>query len=226
MDYNRVINARCLGQQPYDDVYQCMQRFTARRSKTTTDELWLLQHPPVYTLGRNGKLEHLRSPGQIPVQQVDRGGQVTYHGPGQVVMYALLDLTRRGKGVRQLVNALENAVIRLLHEYDILAEARHDAPGVYVQGRKLAALGLRVRHGCSYHGLSLNVAMDLEPFSRINPCGYADMAVTQLQDLGIDMPVAKVAKTIATLFAQQFGYDELMWEDDTVEHLRAAGGQA
>jgi lipoyl(octanoyl) transferase len=226
MDYNRIINARCLGYQPYDDVYQCMQRFTERRDKSTIDELWLVEHPPVYTLGRNGKLEHLRSPGQIPVQHVDRGGQVTYHGPGQVVMYALLDLTRRGKGVRQLVHALENAVIRLLHEYDILAEARHDAPGVYVQDRKIAALGLRVRHGCSYHGLSLNVAMDLEPFGRINPCGYADMAVTQLRDLGIEMPVAKAAKTIATLFAQQFGYDELMWEDDTVEHLRAAGGQA
>jgi lipoyl(octanoyl) transferase len=161
-----------------------MQEFTATRTVSTTDELWVVEHPPVYTQGMNGKPEHLLDLGDIPLVQTDRGGQVTYHGPGQIVVYVLIDLRRRGWGVRQLVGLLEQAVIDLLTGYGIAAHTRRDAPGVYVQGKKIAALGLRVRHGCSYHGLSLNVVMDLAPFQRINPCGYAELEVTQLCDEG------------------------------------------
>ncbi len=162
-----------------------MRRFTEQRDGNTADELWLVQHPPVFTLGLNGKPEHLLAPGEIPVVAADRGGQVTYHGPGQLVVYVLLDIRRRSLGVRRLVSILEHAVIRLAAGHDILAYPRPDAPGVYVDGAKLASIGLRVRRGCSYHGLSLNVDMDLEPFARINPCGYQGLAVTQLRQLGV-----------------------------------------
>jgi lipoyl(octanoyl) transferase len=175
---------RDLGYCDYLPVWHAMQKFTAARTEDTADELWLVEHPPVYTQGMNGKPEHLLDPGTITVIQVDRGGQVTYHGPGQAVVYVLVDLRRRGWGVRQLVGFMEQAVIDLLADYGITAHARRDAPGVYVGNSKVAALGLRVRRGCSYHGLSLNVAMDLEPFQRINPCGYAGMEVTQVSDLG------------------------------------------
>jgi lipoyl(octanoyl) transferase len=174
---------RELGRRDYVPVWQAMQSFTDRRDADTGDELWLVEHPPVFTLGLNAKAEHLLDPGDIPVVQVDRGGQVTYHGPGQVVVYALLDLRRLGLGPRQIVTALERGVIDLLAEQGIAAVGRRDAPGVYVDGAKIAALGLRVRRGCCYHGLSLNLAMDLEPFSRINPCGYPGLQVTQLSDL-------------------------------------------
>ena len=160
-----------------------MQTFTDQRDADTPDELWLVEHPPVFTLGLAGKPEHVLDAGPIPVLRCDRGGQVTYHGPGQVVLYALLDLNRSGLGVKALVTLLEQAVIDLLAGLDITAERRPGAPGVYVAGAKIAALGLRVRRGCCYHGLSFNVAMDLSPFARINPCGYAGMAVTQLRDL-------------------------------------------
>jgi lipoyl(octanoyl) transferase len=159
-----------------------MQAFTDRRNPATPDEIWLLEHPPVFTLGQAGRPEHLLDPGEIPVLQVDRGGQVTYHGPGQLVLYLLLDLRRRRLGVRQLVSLMEQAVVGLLGSYGIGASARRDAPGVYVEARKIASLGLRVRHGCSFHGLSLNVNMDLAPFQRINPCGYPGLEVTQLVD--------------------------------------------
>lgn len=175
---------RDLGYCDYLPVWHAMQKFTAARTEDTADELWLVEHPPVYTQGMNGKPEHLLDPGTIPVIQADRGGQVTYHGPGQAVVYVLVDLRRRGWGVRQLVGFMEQAVIDLLADYGITAHARRDAPGVYVENGKIAALGLRVRRGCSYHGLSLNVAMDLEPFQRINPCGYAGMEVAQVSDLG------------------------------------------
>ena len=174
---------RELGLQPYEQVWQDMQLFTDQRSETTADELWLLQHSPVYTLGKNGKPDHILDALDIPVIKSDRGGQVTYHGPGQVIVYTLLDLNRRRIGVRELVTRIENSVIELLEDYDIRANARKDAPGVYVEGRKIAALGLRVRKGCSFHGLALNVDMDLEPFSRINPCGYQGLEVTQLSEL-------------------------------------------
>jgi lipoyl(octanoyl) transferase len=174
---------RELGRREYVPVWQAMQSFTDHRDADTGDELWLVEHPPVFTLGLNAKAEHLLDAGDIPVVQVDRGGQVTYHGPGQIVVYALLDLRRLGLGPRQIVTALERGVIDLLAEQGIAAVGRRDAPGVYVDGAKIAALGLRVRRGCCYHGLSLNLAMDLEPFSRINPCGYPGLQVTQLSDL-------------------------------------------
>ena len=174
---------RELGLQPYEQIWQDMQLFTDQRSETTADELWLLQHSPVYTLGKNGRPDHILDAQDIPVIKSDRGGQVTYHGPGQVIVYTLLDLNRRHIGVRELVTRIENSVIKLLEDYDIRANARKDAPGVYVDGRKIAALGLRVRKGRSFHGLALNVDMDLEPFSRINPCGYLGLEVTQLSDL-------------------------------------------
>ena len=174
---------RELGLQPYEQIWQDMQLFTDQRSETTADELWLLQHSQVYTLGKNGKPDHILDAQDIPVIKSDRGGQVTYHGPGQVIVYTLLDLNRRRIGVRELVTRIENSVIELLEDYDIRANARKDAPGVYVDDRKIAALGLRVRKGRSFHGLALNVDMDLEPFSRINPCGYQGLEVTQLSEL-------------------------------------------
>jgi lipoyl(octanoyl) transferase len=178
-----------------------MQNFTAARSADTPDELWLVEHPPVYTLGLNGKAQHLpRMDNGIPVIKVDRGGQITYHGPGQILVYALLDLRRRGLGVREMVRKFENAVIELLADYGIEAIGREDAPGVYVSGAKVAALGLRVRNGCCFHGLSLNVDMDLSPFLAIDPCGYPGLQVTQLRDLGIDEQAESVAdKLLAKL---------------------------
>jgi len=197
---------RRLGLRDYLPTWQAMRAFTDNRTTDTPDELWLLEHPAVFTQGLNGKAAHLRDAGNIPVIQVDRGGQITYHGPGQLVVYLLLDLQRRGWGVRQLVTAMEQAVINLLGEYGILGAARRDAPGVYVNGAKIAALGLRVKHGKCYHGLSLNVAMDLAPFQRINPCGYADMPVTQLADLAGPSDLDQVAARLTMRLGQQLGY--------------------
>lgn len=180
-----MIIVKHLGLADYPTTWAAMQRFTANRTDETPDEIWILQHPPVYTLGLNGKPEHMPQNSAIPVIKIDRGGQITYHGPGQIVAYLLVDLKRRGLGVRELVSRMEQAVINVLDSYGIKSESRLDAPGVYVAGKKIAALGLRIKHGCSYHGLSLNVDMDLSPFSAINPCGYANMEVTQTKDLGI-----------------------------------------
>jgi lipoyl(octanoyl) transferase len=185
---------RRLGLCEYAPVWQEMQAFTGRRDAGTEDEVWLLEHPPVFTLGMNGKSEHLLAPGDIPVTEVDRGGQVTYHGPGQLVAYVLLDLRRLGIGVRGLVDVLEDSTIAWLATKGVTARSRAGAPGVYVDGAKLAALGLRVRRGCSYHGLALNVDMDLSPFGRINPCGYQGLAVTQLRALGIDLTVDEAGR--------------------------------
>ncbi|MBX9705056.1 MAG: lipoyl(octanoyl) transferase LipB [Gammaproteobacteria bacterium] len=179
---------RDLGLVDYQSAWQQMRDFTDARTDTTPDEIWLLQHPPVFTQGQAGKAEHLLNPGDIPVIQTDRGGQVTYHGPGQLVAYTLIDIERAGLNTRQLVQKLEQALIALLAEYKITAHTKSGAPGVYVNDAKIASIGLRVRNGCSYHGLALNIDMDLEPFGRINPCGYAGMAVTQLNDL-LDVPV-------------------------------------
>ena len=173
-----------LGVQPYEPVYQQMRAFTLARDTATPDELWFLQHPPVFTQGQAGKEEHVLAPGDIPVVRSDRGGQVTYHGPGQLVVYVLVDLQRLGYGIRSLVTRLEQAMVDCLAGYGIAAAGRRDAPGVYVDGRKIASLGLRVRNGRTYHGLALNVAMDLEPFARINPCGYKGLAMTQVSALG------------------------------------------
>ncbi|MGH8769464.1 MAG: lipoyl(octanoyl) transferase LipB, partial [Burkholderiales bacterium] len=181
-----------------------MQSFTAARKVGTPDELWLVEHPPVYTLGLNGKTQHLpRTENGIPVITVDRGGQITYHGPGQIVVYTLLDLRRRGLGVRALVRKLENVVIELLADYGIEANGRDDAPGVYVAGAKVAALGLRVRNGCCFHGLSLNVEMDLSPFQAIDPCGYPGLRVTQLRDLGIDDQAETVTDKLLAKLANE-----------------------
>ncbi|MDB2330755.1 lipoyl(octanoyl) transferase LipB [Alteromonas sp.] len=166
---------RQLGLQDYEPIWQAMQRFTDTRDDTTADELWLVEHKPVFTQGQAGKEEHILMPGDIPVVKVDRGGQVTYHGPGQQVIYLMLNIRKRKLGVRHLVNAMEESVVALLAQYGITAYPKPDAPGVYVEEKKVCSLGLRIRNGCSFHGLALNVNMDLAPFQRINPCGYAGM---------------------------------------------------
>lgn len=187
---------RHLNHQPYADTWQAMQAFTQQRSADTPDELWTVEHPPVYTLGLSGKREHLLNIGDIPVVHSDRGGQVTYHGPGQVVIYTLIDIKRLPINIRELVTLLENAMIAALADYGINAQARADAPGVYVQGKKIGSIGLRIKNHCSYHGLSLNNAMDLRPFTLINPCGYAGLAMTQLADLGVHVATAEAAALI------------------------------
>lgn len=209
------------GRCPYEPTWQAMQAFTETRGPDSADELWLLEHPPVFTLGRNARDEHLLDPGPIPVVAVDRGGQVTYHGPGQVMAYLLLDLRRRGEGVRWLVGGMEQAVIRLLATADITAEARSDAPGVYVEGAKVASLGLRVRRGCSYHGLALNVAMDLAPFDRINPCGFRGLPVTQLRDLGLPWTPEEAATRLLEELAAVLGEPE--WREEATGPEGLAG---
>jgi lipoyl(octanoyl) transferase len=180
----------------YEPTWRAMQRFTEERDAATPDEIWFLEHRPVFTLGMNASRAHLLDPGGIPVVQIDRGGQVTYHGPGQLVVYPLVDLKRAGLGIRDFVTALERAVIELAARYGITAQCRRHAPGVYVDGRKLASVGVRVRRGGSYHGLALNVAMDLAPFRRINPCGYPGLEMTQLADLGGPRSVAASAAAL------------------------------
>lgn len=201
---------RDLGTRDYAAVWRAMQVFTEARDGGTADEIWLVEHPPVFTLGLNGRPEHLLAPGSIPVVNVDRGGQVTYHGPGQIVLYPLLDLRRLGLGIRALVTLLESIVVEFLEARDIAAAARPEAPGVYVHGRKIAALGLRVRRGCSYHGLSFNVAMDLSPFACINPCGHAGMEVTQLADLGACMTPGGAGQELAARLARRLGHTVLI----------------
>ncbi|MCH8220531.1 MAG: lipoyl(octanoyl) transferase LipB [Proteobacteria bacterium] len=195
-----------LGLVEYEPTWRDMQTFTDRRDAQTADEIWLLQHPPVYTLGLNGSPEHLLAPADIPVIDIDRGGQVTYHGPGQLVVYPMIDLRRQSLGVRELVSALEQSVIDLAANHGIDAQARADAPGVYVAGRKLASLGLRIRRGCSYHGLAFNIDMDLEPFSRINPCGFEDLEVTQLKDLGGPADLELVATELEQYLLKNLKY--------------------
>lgn len=188
---------RWLGRVEYEPTWRAMQAFTNERDASTPDQIWFLEHPPVFTLGMNAAPEHLLAPGDIPVVQIDRGGQVTYHGPGQLVVYPLLDVRRNGLGVRQLVMALESAIIDLLASWNIEAVAKREAPGVYVNGRKVASIGLRIRRGSSYHGLAFNVAMDLQPFQRINPCGYRGLEVTDLRSLGVNASVQEVADALA-----------------------------
>ena len=192
-----------LGRAPYEPTWHAMQQFTDARGSDTLDELWLLEHEPVFTLGLNGDRRHVLDAGDIPVVQIDRGGQVTYHGPGQLVVYALIDLRRAGLGVRDLVTALECAVIELAARHHIAAVCLDRAPGVYVAGRKLASVGLRIRRGGSYHGLALNVNMDLRPFQRINPCGYAGLQMTQLAALGGPADVRQAAREFAPLLLER-----------------------
>lgn len=197
-----------LGLQDYQTSWHAMTEFTNQRTPETPDQLWLVQHPPVFTQGQAGKAEHLLFPGDIPVVQTDRGGQVTYHGPGQLVAYPLLDLRRLNIGVRELVTRIEQTIVATLAHYGIESAAKADAPGVYVNGDKIASLGLRVRRGCSFHGLALNVALDLAPFQRINPCGYQGLAMTQMKDLLPNPPaLADVQTQLAAEFARKLGYE-------------------
>lgn len=200
-----VCRVRRLGVQPYAPIFQQMREFTLARTPDTADELWFLEHPPVFTQGQAGKAEHVLAAGNIPVVQSDRGGQVTYHGPGQLVVYVMLDLQRAGYGIRSLVTRLEQAMIDCLAGYGIAAAARADAPGVYVDNRKIGSLGLRVRKGCSYHGLSLNVAMDLAPFQRINPCGFRNLAMTQVAELGGPAEVGQVGRDLEPALLRRLG---------------------
>ena len=197
---------RHLGIRPYLDTWQAMQAFTDRRDVDTPDEIWLLQHEAVYTQGQAGKAEHLLHPTEIPVVQSDRGGQITYHGPGQLIAYLLLDVRRKGLGVRQLVTAMEQAVIGVLAQANIQAAAKADAPGVYVDGAKIASLGLRIRRGCSFHGLALNVDLDLTPFTHINPCGYAGLAMTSTALLGGPRHVADAEPLLLAELTRQLDY--------------------
>ena len=210
---------RQLEQRQYEPVWRQMQQFTDQRGESTQDEIWLVEHPPVFTLGMNGKPEHLLNPGQIPVIKIDRGGQVTYHGPGQLVAYLLIDIKRRKLGIRAMVEKIEQAIIELLAKFQIKARGRRDAPGVYVGDSKIAALGLRVRRGCTYHGLALNVNMDLEPFSRINPCGHKGMQVTQTADLDGPDKLATIATELCQMLAQQLGYNDFEFTEQTKPEL-------
>lgn len=201
---------RRLGLCPYEPLLESMRAFTDRRTARTADEVWLLEHPPVFTQGQAGRSEHLLAPGDIPVIAVERGGQVTFHGPGQLILYPLLDIRRLGLGVRALVTLMEETVIAVLGRWDIEACARADAPGVYVGEDKIASLGLRVRRGCSFHGLALNVCMDLTPFERINPCGYAGLRMTQMCDLLAANPgVENVGMMAAEYLSKRLGYNGL-----------------
>jgi lipoyl(octanoyl) transferase len=202
---------RQLGQRDWQPISDAMHRFTDQRDSDTPDEVWLVEHNPVFTQGQAGKAEHLLMPGDIPVVQSDRGGQVTYHGPGQQVMYVLIDVKRRKLGVRQLVTALEETVVATLADYGVTAHARPDAPGVYVGAEKICSLGLRIRKGCSFHGLALNVAMDLAPFLRINPCGYAGMRMAQLGQFQPGVTTADVQPRLVKHFARLTGFADSEW---------------
>jgi len=212
---------RELGRQSYEPVRRAMQRFTDARSETTDDEIWLVEHEPVFTLGQAGKPEHVLAAGDIPVIHVDRGGQVTYHGPGQIVAYPLFDLKRMKVGVREYVHRIEQAIIDTAAEWNIHAERKEGAPGVYVAGAKVAALGIRVRRGCTFHGLAFNIGMDLEPFHRINPCGYQGLEVTALSDLGGPSSMDAVKPVLLENLARQFGL-RLRTEAELPDLSRAA----
>ena len=194
-----------LGRQDYVPLWREMQKFTDERDESTPDEIWFCEHPPVFTLGLNASKEHLLAPGDIPVVQIDRGGQVTFHGPGQLMVYPLIDIRRANIGVRTLVTALEQSVVDLAAEFHVAAAARADAPGVYVEGDKLASVGLRIRRGSSFHGMALNVDVDLEPFTRINPCGYAELKMTDLHRLGIDLQLAATSEKLLPHFLRHLG---------------------
>jgi lipoyl(octanoyl) transferase len=209
----QTLRIRQLGPTGYESTWRAMQTFTAGRTPDTTDELWVTEHAPVYTLGLNRRNVRLPDREDIPLVLVDRGGKITYHGPGQVIVYSMIDLKRRGLTVRQLVSAMENAIIDVLSDFNIPASARSDAPGVYVEEHKLASLGLRLKNFCSYHGLALNVDMDLSPFSAIDPCGYEGLQVTQMRDLGINLPGQEAAARLQNYLAQQLNYTKILTEN-------------
>ncbi|ENM5743777.1 MULTISPECIES: lipoyl(octanoyl) transferase LipB [Vibrio] len=209
---------RCLGRQDYTPVWQAMHQFTDQRDSTTRDEVWLVEHNPVFTQGQAGKAEHLINTGDIPVVQSDRGGQVTYHGPGQLVAYFLIDLRRKRLGVRELVTHIENLVIHTLQHYHIDSAARPDAPGVYVQNKKICSLGLRIRKGCSFHGLALNIQMDLSPFLRINPCGYAGMEMVQVSDFSGPIEKEQVEKILIQKLVTLLEYEHVEFSTEAYNH--------
>lgn len=202
------IAVRDLGRQEYVPLWHAMQRFTDARTEASADEIWFTEHPPVFTMGLNASEDHLLAPGDIPVVQIDRGGQVTFHGPGQLMIYPLLDLRRSNMGVRTLVTALEQSVVDLAADFGIEAASRADAPGVYVRADKLASVGLRIRKGCSFHGMALNVDIDIEPFSRINPCGYAELEMTDLRRLGVDLDLHAVWPRLLPHFLNHLGIED------------------
>ena len=214
----RSVVVRHLGCVDYEPTWHAMQHFTQSRDADSADEIWLLEHPRVFTQGQAGKAEHVLAAGDIPVVQVDRGGQVTYHGPGQLIAYILVDVRRAGQGVRDLVSAIENSLIDLLSQYAVSAQARPDAPGVYVGEKKIASLGLRIRRGCSFHGLALNVDMDLQPFQRINPCGYAGMQMTQLREQ-TQQPIelSEVSVRLRDALVSHLKYSEYITLTDGIE---------
>ena len=204
--HERAVEIRSLGRREYEPLWRSMQAFTDSRGDQTPDEIWFTEHPPVFTLGLNASREHVLAPGDIPVIQIDRGGQVTYHGPGQLMIYPLVDLRRAGLGVRDLVTALEQSVVDLAAQYNIVAASRADAPGIYVQGKKIGSVGLRIRRNSSYHGMALNVDMDLEPFTRINPCGFDDLEVTDLAELGVTKHLSEVARDLEPYLLRYLGF--------------------
>ena len=197
---------KILGRQPYEPVWQAMQSFTEHRTSDTPDEIWLLEHEPVFTLGRNGKKEHILDKTNIPIIEIDRGGQVTYHGPGQLIVYLMIDIKRHGLGVRKLVTLIEQSITDTLNEYQLNARAKKEAPGVYIGDAKIAALGLRIKKGCSFHCLSLNLNMDLTPFKQINPCGYKNLEVVQLSDYIEDIELSKVQQQLTFHLSKNLGY--------------------
>ena len=203
-----TLRIKNLGRSDYEPIWRAMQDFTATRDQSTVDEIWFTEHPPDFTLGLNAAPEHLLAPGDIPVIPVDRGGQVTYHGPGQLMIYPLIDLRRAGLGVRDVVTALEQAAIDVLDAYGIAARCRKNAPGVYVDERKVASVGLRIRRGSSYHGMAFNVAMDLEPFSRINPCGYQGLEVVDLATLDVSRSLSEVTEDLTPRLLQRLGLSD------------------
>ena len=209
---NHSLIIRQLNNLDYVDVWHAMQNFTDNRDENTVDELWLVEHPPVFTQGQAGKEEHILMPGDIPVVKVDRGGQVTYHGPGQQVVYVMINLRRRKMGVRNLVTLIENSIIASMADFDIEAKAKPDAPGVYVDGKKVASLGLRVRKGCSFHGLALNVNMDLSPFQRINPCGYQGLEMVQTIDLQGPSSVAQAGDSLVKHLSELLNTTNLSYQ--------------
>jgi len=206
---NDHLIVRDLGLSDYEPTLEKMINFSLQRDENTADEIWLLEHPPVYTLGKNGKAHHVLNAGEIPIVQIDRGGQVTYHGPGQLVAYLLIDVRRKNVGVRHIVTTMENAIIQVLADLGVNSNARADAPGVYVNDAKIAALGLRIKNGKSYHGLSFNIEMDLTPFQGINPCGYEGLRITQLSELLTDYSMTDVKKRLIEKLKTALGYNNV-----------------
>lgn len=208
-DITEQLTLRYLGKQPYLDTWQAMSDFTNSRDDNTVDEIWIVEHPPVFTQGTAGKAEHLLQQTEIPVVKSDRGGQITYHGPGQLIVYLLINIRRKDFNVRSLVTIIEQGIIVLLKDNNIEAYAKIDAPGVYVNNKKIASLGLKIRRGCSFHGLALNVDMDLSPFLQINPCGYAGLEMTQCKDEGIKLSVSEIAPLLIEKLNQKLQYSQI-----------------